>query len=354
MSTNTSPNDTSDYVLDVRDVSRSFGNIVAVDGASLSVADGEIVALVGPSGCGKSTLLQMIAGLLAPDSGSITLGGKTVADRGIFVEPNHRGVGMVFQDHALFPHLDVRKNVAFGLAKLPKSDQRQRVEELLALVQLSDKIDRPVHELSGGEQQRVALARALAPRPKILVLDEPFASLDRLLTDQLRADVVELLRAAKTPVVFVTHDAADAMAAADRVAVMRAGRVVQVGTPVEVHDDPIDEGVAGIFGPINRLQSTAPLGGSTPLRPWDLEIVEAGNDADAAQGSGVLHGLVSGCRFLGHGWRLEVRLSGSDVGATGQSGQRLLDSGLGEVIVDIDRGTPVPAEGTRVVVRKRR
>lgn len=355
ISMNESTNDNSDGVLELRDVSRSFGNVAAVAGASLTVAHGEIVALLGPSGCGKSTLLQLIAGLLSPDSGCITLGGHTVADPTTFVEPNHRRVGMVFQDHALFPHLDVRKNIAFGLGGLSKSEQMERVEELLALVQLTEKIDRPVHELSGGEQQRVALARALAPRPKILVLDEPFASLDRVLTDQLRADVVELLRAANTPVVFVTHDAGDAMAAADRVAVMRAGRIVQVGTPVEVHDHPVDEGVAGIFGPVNAVRSTRLLGGATPLRPWDLEIV--GVDGNRAKGDlDCLHGFVAGSRFLGYGWRLAVQLNQTSelASSSGEvSDQPSLDLGLGEVLVDIDRNTPLPQTGAKVLIRRR-
>ncbi len=356
-SKNESLNLTRDSVLELRDVSRSFGNVAAVTGASLTVAHGEIVALLGPSGCGKSTLLQLIAGLLSPDSGCITLGRKTVADQTTFVEPNHRRVGMVFQDHALFPHLDVRKNIAFGLGGLSKSEQLERVEELLALVQLSEKIDRPVHELSGGEQQRVALARALAPRPKILVLDEPFASLDRVLTDQLRADVVQLLRAANTPVVFVTHDAGDAMAAADRVAVMRAGRIVQVGTPVDVHDHPVDEGVAGIFGPVNAVRSTRLLGGATPLRPWDLEIVGVGGVAGATGDLDYLHGFVAGARFLGYGWRLAVQLTQPSELASSSaavSDQPSLDLGLGEVLVDIDRNTPLPPTGAEVLIRRRR
>jgi iron(III) transport system ATP-binding protein len=355
MSTKESPSVTSDDILELHDVSRSFGNIAAVAGASLTVAHGEIVALLGPSGCGKSTLLQLIAGLLTPDSGCITLGGKTVADRTTFVEPNRRRVGMVFQDHALFPHLDVRKNISFGLRGLSKSEQLERVEELLVLVQLSEKIDRPVHELSGGEQQRVALARALAPRPKILVLDEPFASLDRVLTDQLRADVVKLLRAANTPVVFVTHDAGDAMAAADRVAVMRAGRIVQVGTPVEVHDHPVDEGVAGIFGPVNAVQSTRRLGGSKPLRPWDLEIVGVGCGADTAGDLDYLRGFVASARFLGFGWRLSVQLTQSaDLAGEEVSDSLSDDLGLGDVLVDVDRNAPLPPMGAEVLVRRRR
>ena len=238
------------HVLEIRSLSKRFGDVLAVDDVSLTLGDGEILALVGPSGCGKSTLLRLVAGLLTPDSGRIVLGGRTVTDDGRAVPPEDRRVGVVFQDHALFPHLTVAENVAFGL-KGKGSDQR--VREVLALVHLSDHGGRYPHELSGGERQRVGLARALAPRPAAVLLDEPFASLDRNLRNRIRAETVDILRDAGAAAMFVTHDQTEALTVGDRVAVMRDGHIEQLGVPETVFHAPTTRFVATFLGEADFL-----------------------------------------------------------------------------------------------------
>jgi iron(III) transport system ATP-binding protein len=231
--------------LRVSGVSKHYGDVLAVDDVSLELSGHDVVALVGPSGCGKSTLLRMLAGLVSTETGSISIAGDVVDDGHRAVPPERRGVGLVFQEHALFPHLTVARNVAFGVRD---GGAPARVAETLAMVGLDGYGNRFPHELSGGERQRVALARALAPRPRIMLLDEPFASLDPNLRARLREDVVAVLRATGTPAVVVTHDQADALAIGDRVAVMRAGRIVQEGTPDDVFHRPVDRFVAAFMG----------------------------------------------------------------------------------------------------------
>ncbi len=238
--------------LRVADVTKRYGRAVAVDDVSFELGDRELLALVGPSGCGKSTLLRMIAGLATTESGSISLGGTVVDDGRRAMPPERRGVGLVFQEHALFPHLTVARNVSFGIRS---GDAPRRVAEMLRIVGLDGFDDRFPHELSGGERQRVALARALAPRPSLMLLDEPFASLDPNLRARVRDDVVAVLRSTATPAVFVTHDQAEALAIGDRVAVMRAGRIAQLGTPAEVFHRPADRFVAAFMGEADFVTS---------------------------------------------------------------------------------------------------
>jgi iron(III) transport system ATP-binding protein len=187
---------------------------------SLSIQQGEIVGILGKSGSGKSTLLRLIAGLEAPSQGSIIIDGKTVVDERAFVEPEERGVGMVFQDYALFPHLSVTKNILFGLHKIPHTERQRRLEEMLELVHLQGFEKRYPHELSGGQQQRVALARALAPRPKILLMDEPFSNLDADLKEKIRVELKQILKSAQMTCIFVTHDKEDVKAICDRSVIM--------------------------------------------------------------------------------------------------------------------------------------
>ena len=213
------------------DVSRAFGLTRAVDDVSLEVVEGEIFGVLGPSGSGKTTLLRLIAGFERPDGGSVTVGGHTVASGSVWLPPARRRSGMVFQDYALFPHLTVERNVAFGCARGDREAPRRALE----LVGLQHKADRHPHELSGGERQRVALARALAPGPDVVLLDEPFSSLDATLRSDLRREVELILREAETCGVFVTHDQEEALSLADRIAVMRDGEVGQVGTPEDVY-----------------------------------------------------------------------------------------------------------------------
>ena len=223
-----------------------FGATIAVDGVSLSVADGEIVVILGPSGCGKSTLLRAIAGLQPLDAGSILIDGADATKR----PPHERGIGLMFQDHALFPHRDVGRNVEFGLrmAAMAGPDRTARVAEMLALVGLEGYDRRDVSTLSGGEAQRVALARSLAPRPALLLLDEPLGSLDRALRDRLTDDLPSLLRATGTAALHVTHDHDEAFAVADRIVVMDHGRVLRDGPPGEVWADPRTAAVARFLG----------------------------------------------------------------------------------------------------------
>lgn len=246
----------SSLALELQGVTKRFGATIAVDSVDLGVGHDESVALVGPSGCGKSTTLRIAAGLLAADAGTVHLGGRLVDDGRIHLPPERRHVGLVFQEHALFPHLTVGRNVAFGVRGESRADTRRRVAELLDLVGLGALHDRYPHELSGGERQRVALARALAPRPTLLLLDEPFASLDPNLRASVRADVVAILRDAATPAVFVTHDQGEAMAVGHRVAVMRAGRIEQLGSPIEVFHEPVNRFVAGFMGEADFLAVT--------------------------------------------------------------------------------------------------
>jgi iron(III) transport system ATP-binding protein len=230
-------------------VSRSFGLTRAVERVTLAVHPGELFGVLGPSGCGKTTLLRLIAGFERPDAGTVTVGGKPVAGAGVWVPPERRRIGMVFQDYALFPHLTVARNVAFGCRR----GDRERVRQALELVGLQHKADRHPHELSGGERQRVALARALAPGPEVVLLDEPFSSLDASLRAGLRREVELILRDAGATAILVTHDQEEALTLADRLALMRDGRLVQVGPPEDVYAEPSERWAAQFVGEVNVL-----------------------------------------------------------------------------------------------------
>jgi iron(III) transport system ATP-binding protein len=230
-------------------VSKRFGAVLAVDGASIEIGRGEFVALLGPSGCGKTTLLRLIAGFEAPDSGTVRLGEELVAG-GVWVPPERRHVGMVFQDYALFPHLTVARNVGYGL---PRSGRAARVAEALDLVGLSRLGERYPHELSGGQQQRVALARALAPEPAVVLLDEPWSNIDPVLRSSMREELASILRATGVTVLLVTHEQEEAFSLADRVALMRDGSVVQTGPPEEIYYGPATRWAAEFVGAANVL-----------------------------------------------------------------------------------------------------
>jgi len=231
-------------------VVKRFGVTVAVDDASLCVGRGEVVALLGPSGCGKTTLLRLIAGFARPDEGRVAVAGRVVAGPGTWIAPEARGVGMVFQDYALFPHLTVAANVGFGLAR---RDRAARVPELLAIVGLSGLERRYPHELSGGQQQRVALARALAPSPELVLLDEPWSNVDPFVRETLRAEVAEVIRPLGVTVLLVTHDREEAFSLADRIVLMRDGRIVQEGKPEELYFGPATRWAAEFVGTANVL-----------------------------------------------------------------------------------------------------
>lgn len=267
------------------DVTKHYGRSVGVNGLDLAIPAGELVTLIGPSGCGKSTTLRLAAGLERPDSGVIRVAGEVVADGRRFVDPERRRVGLVFQDYALFPHMTVAGNVEFGLDRLGRSERRARTGEVLDLVRLAHLANRYPHELSGGEQQRVALARALAPRPAVVLLDEPFSGLDESLRAQVRRDTVATLREAGTTGVLVTHDQTEALSVGTKVVVMRSGVIEQVDTPEKVFEQPASRFVASFMGDadflparVHRALLTCEIGVVSTVPGWanseaDVDVV---------------------------------------------------------------------------------
>jgi iron(III) transport system ATP-binding protein len=242
-------------LLELREVTKRYaaGQPPAVDGLTVEVNPGEILALLGPSGCGKTTTLRLIAGFEAPDAGSVVIRGEAMAGPGRSRPPEERGVGIVFQDYALFPHLTVRDNVGFGLRRLDRTARSERITQTLKLVGLDTFAERYPHELSGGQQQRVALARALAPAPALLLLDEPFSNLDADLRAQMREEVEKILRNTGTTAVFVTHDQEEAFTLADRVGVLNQGRLEQIDTPEQIYHHPTTRFVAEFVGAADFL-----------------------------------------------------------------------------------------------------
>ena len=239
--------------LQVQSLTRSFGGRAVVNAVSLKIAAGQVTCLLGPSGCGKSTTLRMIAGVEMPDSGRIVIDGQEVCGPARILPPEARGVGLMFQDFALFPHLTVAENVGFGL-RGDRTERGRRIAELLEKVNLSGYGEKHPHQLSGGEQQRVALARALAPKPRVMLMDEPFSGLDNRLRDGIRDTTLELLKAEGTAVLLVTHEPDEAMRMADEIALMRAGAIVQRGAPYNIYNAPVDRAAAAFFSDINVIR----------------------------------------------------------------------------------------------------
>ena len=296
-----------------RRLGKRFETVQALRDFSLTLQTGQLLALLGPSGCGKTTTLRLIAGFESPDSGEILIEGRAVAGPGGHVPPENRRVGMVFQDYALFPHLDVAGNISFGL-KGSREQRRQRMERMLSLVGLEGFGARDLQGLSGGQQQRVALARALAPEPALVLLDEPFSNLDTHLRVRLRAEVRAILRATGTTAVFVTHDQEEALSVADQVAVMSAGRLLQVAEPWRLYHEPASRAVAELVGESNFLCAEAsgrvarcalgelelrqPAAGEVTLllRPEALRVTEGGSLR------------IEEVQFFGDRQRLQLRL----------------------------------------------
>jgi iron(III) transport system ATP-binding protein len=300
-------------------VTKRFGAMTAVDGASLCVGRGEVVALLGPSGCGKTTLLRLVAGFERPDEGAVEVAERRVADATTWIPPEERRVGMVFQDYALFPHLTVAENVGFGL---PRRQRPRRVPELLDIVGLDELGRRYPHELSGGQQQRVALARALAPEPELVLLDEPWSNVDPFLRESLRAEVAEIFRPLEVTVVLVTHDREEAFSLADRIALMRDGCVVQEGTSEELYFSPASRWAAEFVGAANVLPGRVvgdvvetsvgafPANGASGLEAAQVlvrpELLELEPDASGAA-------EVVGREFRGHDVFYRVLLDGVEL-----------------------------------------
>jgi sulfate transport system ATP-binding protein len=276
----------------VRRVTKRFGDFVALDNVSVAIAGGSLTALLGPSGSGKSTLLRVIAGLEEPDEGNVLILGEHATG----LPPQKRGVGFVFQHYAAFKHLTVRENVAFGLRvrKRPKAEIRERVDELLELVQLNGLAERYPGQLSGGQRQRMALARALAVEPKVLLLDEPFGALDARVRKELRAWLRRLHEDVHVTTVLVTHDQEEAMDVADRIVLMNEGRIEQTGKPRDLYEHPASEFVMGFVGPVNRFDDSF-------VRPHDFEI-ELEPDGTSREG------IVKRVVHLGFEVRVEVAL----------------------------------------------
>jgi len=300
----------------LRGLHRRYGHVVALDGLDLTLAPGELVALLGPSGCGKTTTLRLLAGLEDADGGQVTVGGTDITH----VPSNKRDMGMVFQAYSLFPHMTARDNVAFGLKlrRQGRTEREQRAMEMLELVGLSAQAGRYAHQLSGGQQQRVALARALAISPKVLLLDEPLSALDAKVRAQLRDEIRRIQLEVGTTTLFVTHDQEEALAIADRVGVMRDGHIEQLGTPTDIYSRPATSFVAEFVGLTNRLTGTV-TGGSVNVRGCVLPLVDPATpdgqvtvlvrpEAVTVTPSGPITGTVIAVTFLGASSRITVDL----------------------------------------------
>jgi ABC-type Fe3+/spermidine/putrescine transport system ATPase subunit len=340
-------------------VSKAFGGVLAANDCSLVVNRGEIIALLGPSGCGKSTLLNIIAGFEVPDAGTIRLRGKVLNH----VPPHRRNVAMVFQHYALFPHLTVAGNIAYGLRarRMDAAEMRRRVDSMLALLKLDGLGERYPSQLSGGQRQRVAIARALAIDPDVLLLDESFSALDRNLREEMQLELSLLLRRLNITTILVTHDQREAFSLADRVAVMQAGRIAQIGTPREMYEKPVNSYVLQFLGSSNRLSvDLANGGGGTKVRVAPgIEFTLDNVPADiASQSSGLLHlrtedvalvdspsavhsskpGVVTFATFLGAQERVVVQVDKQQIivdRPAAARNQRAAEPGV-EVYVDFD------------------
>jgi putative spermidine/putrescine transport system ATP-binding protein len=324
--------------LDLQGIEKRYGGTRAVACVDLSVAPGELVALLGPSGCGKTTTLRMVAGFVEPTAGRILMGGADITR----TPPHKRNAGMVFQSYALFPHLSVADNIAFGLRRrgVPRAEIAKRVAKMVSLLQLDGLEERLPKQLSGGQQQRVAVGRALVINPAVLLLDEPFSNLDALLRDSTRIEMRRLQTTLGLTTLFVTHDQSEAMAISDRIAVMHQGRIEQIGTPREIYDRPATRFVAGFIGRANLFDAPEEAGlrlapaEHGPAACWLLRPEAVTLDAAPADGPNAVAGTVEVVSFLGTGAQLSLRLP---------SGRILLVEGPAAWADTFRAGTPATA-----------
>jgi len=296
--------------LRIESVRKHFGEKTVLAGIDLEVEEGTFLALLGPSGCGKTTLLQAIAGLISIDDGKILIDRHVVSEKERELPTEKRNIGMVFQDFALWPHMNVFENVAFGLKirGMKGSELKERVMETLAIFHMEEYIARFPHELSGGQKQRIAMARAIAPRPRLILMDEPLSSLDAGLRNEMRYELVRIFKQLNMTVVYVTHDQLEAMSMADQIMILKNGRCEQFGTPESLYYEPVSEYVAKFMGPANILQRKG-MPGKRFIRPDDVQMIfsESAKDVDYASHV-ILKGEIVQCSFQGHKYRYLIHV----------------------------------------------
>ncbi|KFB09880.1 ABC transporter ATP-binding protein [Nitratireductor basaltis] len=312
---------------------------------TLEAEPGQVLCLLGPSGSGKTTLLRIAAGIEAQSEGQVVLNDREIAGPNVFLPPEERSIGLVFQDFALFPHLTILENVRFGLTALSSEEARREAMIALERVGLEGVAEAYPHVLSGGQQQRVALARALAPRPAVLLMDEPFSGLDSRLKDSVRAETLAILRQSRATAIVVTHDAEEAMRMGDRIALLRDGKLVQVGTAQELYLQPVDPFVAGFFSEINRIECRAqnqqaqtpfgsfPAAGMADGQPLTVAIRLAGFDV-SEDGEGLAARIVAR-RFLGVVELLELAVSGLDEHVHARVRAGILSPGIRDIRINV-------------------
>jgi putative spermidine/putrescine transport system ATP-binding protein len=342
----------ADHFLSIQGVRKSFGPTTVVQDFNLDVGTGEFVSFLGPSGCGKTTVLRMVAGFEEPTSGAIVIGGKDVTR----LKPNQRNIGMVFQAYALFPNLTVAQNIAFGLkvAGMPKADADKRVAEMLNLIKLPQFGDRYPYQLSGGQQQRVALARAIAPKPKLLLLDEPLSALDAKVRVSLRDEIRAIQKELGITTVFVTHDQEEALSISDRIVVMYGGKAEQVGTPFEIYNRPATKFVANFVGTLNVLEGTVTDASSGKVKVGASEVMLKGKLNGSKAGDTLSLALRPEAISLGRQPGREATLGGeiSEVSFLGSVIR--VRVGLGRDVVSLDTfnspASPPPTVGEKAEI----
>lgn len=338
-------------MLSIEGVSHAYGAVQALKTIDLHVAPGEVVCLLGPSGCGKSTLLRLAAGLEPLQQGQVKLAGQVVADARGSLPPERRRVGMVFQDFALFPHLTVSQNIAFGLTDLSKADQQDRARQWGERIGMAEFLDAFPHTLSGGQQQRVALARALAPGPRLVLMDEPFSGLDVTLRDRLRDTTLALLKETGVATVLVTHDPDEAMRMADRIVLMRSGQVEQAGAPLDLYDRPVSAFAAAFFGSVTQIDAQARAGivsndlgrFDAPIMVGPVTLIIRQEAFHRALDGGVM-AVVTQARSLGREQLLGLRIGALDLTARWGEGRLPTVGDRIPVVVDRHRVHLFPKE----------